>query len=76
MLPHVRLFWEMSDDTDESPARLGSGRRRRRPRVSFPSLEALSRSVNISLIAWSWVLSSGESLDSVWIGTMAAYVTS
>jgi hypothetical protein len=40
--------WKMRDDTDESPVRLLSGRRQRRPRVSFPFLEASPRCVDIS----------------------------
>jgi hypothetical protein len=38
----------MSGDMDESPARLLPGRRRRRPRVSSPSLEASLRCAGIS----------------------------
>jgi hypothetical protein len=47
---------EMVEDSDESHARLRSGRWRRSPWVSFPSLEASPWSVDISLLGWSLVV--------------------
>jgi hypothetical protein len=54
----------MSDDRDENPARIFSGRRRCRLHVSCPSLEAPLRCVGISLdLSWYWLLSPGKILD-------------
>jgi hypothetical protein len=50
--------WEMSDDTDESPARLGW--RRWRPRVSFSFLEASSRCLGIFLVCLDLVVVFGR----------------